>query len=43
MDVPDLDALQTVMETPAAADAMQYDGVLPETLVMLVEAEAQGA
>jgi hypothetical protein len=43
MDVPDLDALQTVMKTPAAADAMQYDGVLPETLVMLVEAEAQGA
>jgi hypothetical protein len=26
------------METEAAAEAMEYDGVLPETLVMLVEA-----
>jgi hypothetical protein len=25
------------METEAAADAMAYDGVLPETLVILVE------
>jgi hypothetical protein len=26
------------METEAAADAMAHDGVLPETLVILVEA-----
>jgi hypothetical protein len=26
------------METPGAAEAMAYDGVVPETLVMLVEA-----
>ena len=26
------------METEAAAEAMAYDGVLPETLVILVEA-----
>ena len=26
------------METEAAAEAMEYDGVVPETLVMLVEA-----
>jgi len=26
------------METQAAADAMAHDGVLPETLVILVEA-----
>jgi hypothetical protein len=26
------------METEAAAEAMAYDGVLPETLVLLVEA-----
>jgi hypothetical protein len=26
------------METPGAAEAMEHDGVLPETLVMLVEA-----
>ncbi len=40
MDVPDLDALGALMQTPAAAEAMQSDGVLPETLVMLVERNA---
>ena len=38
MDVPDVDALMAAMETPQAAEAMAYDGVLPETLVILVEA-----
>jgi hypothetical protein len=38
MDVPDLDAVMGAMETEAAADAMAHDGVLPETLVILVEA-----
>ena len=38
MDVPDMDAVMRAMETEAAADAMAYDGVLPETLVILVEA-----
>jgi hypothetical protein len=38
MDVPDMDAVTSAMETQAAADAMAYDGVLPETLVILVEA-----
>ena len=38
MDVPDMDAVMTAMETEAAAEAMKYDGVLPETLVILVEA-----
>lgn len=37
MDVPDLDALMAAMESEDAADAMAFDGVLPETLVMLVE------
>ena len=37
MDVPDLDALGAAMESDAAVAAMQHDGVLPETLVMLVE------
>jgi hypothetical protein len=32
MDVPDPDALTAVMQTDAAAEAMEYDGVLPETL-----------
>ena len=38
MDVPDMDALMAAMETQGAADAMEYDGVHPETLVILVEA-----
>jgi hypothetical protein len=38
MDVPDMDAMMAAMETPGAAEAMEHDGVLPETLVMLVEA-----
>jgi hypothetical protein len=38
MDVPDMDALNAVMRTPAAAEAMAHDGVVPETLVILVEA-----
>ena len=38
MDVPDMDALMAAMETEAAATAMAHDGVLPETLVILVEA-----
>jgi hypothetical protein len=38
MDVPDLDALMGAMGSPAAAEAMAHDGVLADTLVMLVEA-----
>jgi hypothetical protein len=38
MDVPDMEAVMRAMETEAAADAMAYDGVLPETLVILFEA-----
>ena len=37
MDVPDMDALAAAMQTSAAAEAMAYDGVIPESLVMLVE------
>jgi hypothetical protein len=37
MDVPDMDAVMAAMQTPAAAEAMQHDTVLPETLVILVE------
>ena len=37
MDVPDMDAVMAAMETQAAADAMEHDGVVPETLVILVE------
>jgi len=38
MDVADLDAVMAAMQNQAMADAMEYDGVLPETLVILVEA-----
>jgi hypothetical protein len=38
MDVADMDALTAAMQTEAAAEAMTHDGVLPETLVILVEA-----
>ena len=38
MDVADMDAVTAAMTTPAMAEAMDYDGVLPETLVLLVEA-----
>ena len=38
MDVPDMGAVMAAMETEAAADTMSSDGVLPETLVILVEA-----
>jgi hypothetical protein len=37
MDVADMDAVTAFMETQEAADAMAHDGVLPETLVLLVE------
>ena len=38
MDIPDMDAVMAAMQTDAAAEAMAHDGVLPETLVILVEA-----
>ena len=37
MDVADLDVVMAAMQDQAMADAMEYDGVLPETLVLLVE------
>jgi hypothetical protein len=37
MDVADMDAVMAYMQTPAAAEAMDHDGVLPESLVILVE------
>ena len=38
MDVPDMDALMAAMQTEGAAEAMENDGVLADTLVILVEA-----
>jgi hypothetical protein len=37
MDVPDIDAFKAAMQTKAAADAMASDGVVPGSLVVLVE------
>jgi hypothetical protein len=37
MDVSDMDAVMAAMKTQAAADAMAYDGVVPESLVITVE------
>lgn len=37
VDVPDMATFQQVMVSSAAADAMKFDGVRPETIVVLVE------
>jgi hypothetical protein len=37
MDIPDLDAFGAAMDGPPAAEAMEHDGVVPESLVTLVE------
>ena len=37
MDVPDMDALQNAMQSDAAGAAMEHDGVVAESLVILVE------
>jgi hypothetical protein len=38
MDVADMDAMMAAMQTAGAAETMANDGVLAETLVILVEA-----
>ena len=38
MDVPDMDAVMAAMQTEAAAEAMKHDGVVADSLVILVEA-----
>ncbi len=37
MDVPDVDALLTALQSPEAAEAMKKDGVHADTVVLLVE------
>lgn len=37
LDVPDMDALMEAMQSPEFGEAMAHDGVLPETVVFLVE------
>jgi hypothetical protein len=38
MDIPDMDAVMAALDTDNGAQTMAADGVLPETLVILVEA-----
>ena len=35
--VPDMETFQRIMESEAAAEAMKFDGVRPETILILVE------
>lgn len=37
MDVPDMDAFEAAMQAPRAGEVMEEDGVIVETLVILVE------
>ena len=37
-EVPDMDAFQKLMQSEAGADAMKFDGLRPDTLVILEEA-----
>jgi hypothetical protein len=39
MEVSDMDRFKAFMATKPASDAMEYDGVLPETLVFLIQSE----
>ena len=36
-EIPDMHAFQELMNSDAAADAMKYDGVSPETVLVLSE------
>ena len=38
LEVPDMEAFQKVMQSEEAAEAMRFDGVRPETLVILEQA-----
>jgi hypothetical protein len=40
MDVADMDALMGVLQSQDGADAMSHDGVVPETVVVLVERQS---
>ena len=38
VNVPDMEAFQKAMQSEEAADAMRFDGVRPETLLILEQA-----
>lgn len=37
VEVPDMAAFEELMQSEAAADAMKFDGVRPETMLILTE------
>lgn len=37
VECPDMDSFRRALESPEAADAMKFDGVHPETIVVLTE------
>ena len=37
LDVPDIEKLKAALASPSGIAAMNYDGVLPETLVIHIE------
>ncbi len=37
VEVPDMDTFQRALESEEAAEAMRFDGVRPETIVILAE------
>jgi len=41
VECPSLDALHEALQGQGAADAMKFDGVRPETLLMLVAADGK--
>ena len=42
MDVADLDAVMAAMQQPSMGEAMEHDGVAPETLRILIEEKPAG-
>jgi hypothetical protein len=37
VDIPDMAAFEEIMQSEAGAEAMKFDGVRPETMLMLAE------
>jgi hypothetical protein len=42
MDVADMDALMAAMQQPSMGEAMEQDGVVPESLRILIEEKSNG-
>ena len=38
LEIPDMEAFQGLLQTPAGAEAMKFDGVRPETIVIFEQA-----